>query len=211
GVVAFSTIGFIVLIVGFAIAYRPTVRSGAIATVCTIGAVGLVAGGAVTGLEGERDMERHETTGMLAEHGECSTTDETHADKNASQTVASKASVAATITLDSEGRLTAAVDGLGDGLEKISIPKSNPSNVIFENESGDDRRLVLELGEPESGGEGETAGTSADEGAGAEEATDGDTSGAGGGSDESGSGQGAAEGEHRQLCTALVEDGGSQL
>lgn len=213
GVVAFSTIAFVVLIVGFAIAYRPTLRSGAVSAVCTVGALGLLAGGAVTGLEGEREMHHHETTGMLADDGECGTAEETHADDNASQTVAAKASIAGRLTLGSDGNLTAAVDGLGDGLDTITLPKSNPSNIMFTNDSGHDRRLVFELGDKPSA----TDDTATDDTA-TEDTATADTTAEGGESEggeaaegSAGEGEDEAAGPVRELCTALVEDGGSQL
>ena len=62
-----------------------SLRSGAIAAVAVIAALGLVAGGVAAALEGERELHPHETTDDLAAEGECDTAEETEADEHASQ------------------------------------------------------------------------------------------------------------------------------
>lgn len=187
GVAVFAVIGAGVLLAGFFVAYQPRLGSTAIAALCTIGTVGLIAGGVATGLDGEREIEAHETTGTLASESHCDTADETHADENASQTVAAKANTMATITLTEDERLVAEVPGHSGEQQRITIPQGTYSNVLFENESDPDRRLMLTLGAVDTtDAEGDEA-----------EGDEGDD----------------AEGEEqdRQLCTALVEDGGTQF
>ncbi len=133
--------------------------------------VALIAGGAVAGLNGERDIHPHHTTGDLAEENECSA-EETEADEKASQTVASKSNVAAEVIYEN-GELRADVPGFDGDFEALTVLRSNPSNVMFRNETSDDARLVIEL----------------------HPATDDN---------------GVALGPER-LCTALVEEGGTQL
>jgi hypothetical protein len=180
GPAVFIVIAALILVCGFLFAYRPSLRGGAIAGVMAIAAVGLVTGGIVAALEGERETEAHETTGDLAAEGECDTPDETEADDNASQNVAAKANLTAEIILESDGTLVARSEGVDEPLSTLVLVRNNPTNVLFRNESDDDRRLVLDLGtRPE-----------VDEATGE---TVPDTKVA------------------NQICTTLVEDGGSQF
>ena len=179
GPAVFGTIAALILVTGFVLAFRPTLRTGAVATVAVIAALGLVAGGVGAALEGEREIHPHETTGSLAEEGECATAEETEADEHASQTVAAKANVTAELTLSEDGTLVANNLGVTGDQDAVVVTKNNPTNVIFHNESGEERRLVLDLGtRPEVDAEGEIVPDT--------EVPD-------------------------QLCTTLVEDGGSQL
>jgi len=179
GVAAFGVIAVLVLAVGFIVAFRPTLRGGAIGVVAAIAAVGLVAGGIAAAIGGERELHPHETTGDLAGEGQCDTTDETEADENASQSIAAKSNLAGTVTLGEDGSLVARTAGVEGEQEVLVIGRSNPSNIRFDNESGEERRLVLDLGtRPEVDEAGEVV-----EGS---EVPD-------------------------QRCTALVEEGGSQL
>jgi hypothetical protein len=180
GPAVFIVIAALILVGGFLFAYRPSLRGGAIAGVMAIATVGLVTGGIVAALEGERETEAHETTGDLAADGECDTTEETEADDNASQNVAAKANLTAEIILESDGTLVARSEGVDEPLATLVVVRNNPTNVLFHNETDDERRLVLDLG------------TRAE----VDEAT----------------GETVPETEvPNQLCTTLVEDGGSQF
>lgn len=146
GPALFAIIAALVLAVGFILAFRPTIRSGAIGVVCSVAALGLVAGGASAALDGQRPIEHHETTGALAEDGKCDVNDHTEADEDASQTVGAKASILAEITLDREGKLTARAAGVDTELSSLTVTRANTTNVLFFNDSGAPRRLVLDLG-----------------------------------------------------------------
>ena len=143
-VAAFSVVAAIVLLVGYLIAARPRVSGGMVAGVCSVGAVALLVGGAVAGIEGERDLHPHETTADIAEEGLCGT-EETEADEKASQTVSAKSSLAATVVLDEDGTLRYQQPGadLGGALQ---LPRSTPVNVLFRNQSDEERRLVIDTG-----------------------------------------------------------------
>jgi hypothetical protein len=180
GPAAFVVIAAFILLGGFLFAYRPSLRGGIVASVMVIAAIGLVTGGIVAALEGERETHAHETPGDLATEGECETTEETEADDNASQNVAAKASLTAEIVLRSDDSLVVRGEGLGDDQTSLVIVSNTPTNVRFNNDSAEDRRLVLDLG------------TRAE----VDEAT-GDT---------------VPDTEvPDQICTALVEEGGTQL
>ena len=120
------------------------------------------------GVDGERETHPHETTGAIAEDGDCGA-DETEADENASQKVAAKSNVAASITLTADERLTYDVPGYDGGSATLNLPKSTANNVLFHNESAELRRLSID-----------TAGATAAE-------------------------------DRQVVCTALVEEGGTQL
>ncbi len=148
-VIAFAVLGSIVIALAFFFAYRPRVPSKAAAVVIGVGALGLIAGGAAAGLSGERDIHPHETTSGLSEEGEdiCTSPEDFEADENASQSVAATAGVAATITLDADGQLTYTLNGpSATGAKGITLPRSNPNNVVFQNRSGEHRRLSVDLG-----------------------------------------------------------------
>ena len=148
-VIAFAVLGSIIIALAFIFAYRPRVPSKAAAVVIGVGALGLIAGGAAAGLSGERDIHPHETTSGLTEEGSdiCTSPEEFEADENASQSVAATAAVAATITLGSDGALTYSLNGpSATGASGITLPRSNPNNVVFRNQSGEARRLSASLG-----------------------------------------------------------------
>lgn len=169
-IVAFAVAGALVLAVGAIVGFARNASKATLAGTFSLVAVALVAGGAVAGLNGERDTHPHHTPGDLAAEDECGP-EETAADEDASQSVAGKSNVAAEITYTGEA-LEAEVPGV-EGFTTLTLPRSNPSNVLFHNSSGAPARLVVEL----------------------HPAVDDD---------------GAPLGPER-LCTALVEDGGTQF
>jgi hypothetical protein len=144
-VVAFSVVAALLLFVAFVFASRPAVSKSTVAGVLTLSLIALVAGGAVAGLSGERDIHVHETTADLAERGRCGT-EKTEADKEASQTVGNKANVSANVTLGADGQLSFDQPGFIEAPSTLTLPRSNPNNVIFRNESPDKRRLVIDAG-----------------------------------------------------------------
>ncbi len=146
GPAVFIVIAALILLTGFLFAYRPGLRGGAIAGVIAIAAVGLVTGGIVAALEGERETHAHETTGDLADEGDCATPDETEADDNASQNVAAKANVTAEIFLQSDGTLVARSEGVDEPRTTLDVVRNTPTNMLFHNETDEERRLVLDLG-----------------------------------------------------------------
>lgn len=146
GVAAFAIIAAVILAAGFIIAFRPSLRAGAIGTVAAIGLLGLVTGGAVAASEGERELHPHETVSDLGVLGECDTTQETAADEHASQSVSAKASLAGEVILRSDGTLVADNPGVPGTEDVLVVTRASPTNVLFINESTEDRRLMLDLG-----------------------------------------------------------------
>ncbi len=151
-VVFFSVMGVIIISVAFLLANRPGLKSRAVVGGIAVGVLALVAGGAAAGLDGERDIEVHETTEGLTEEGEeiCLSPEEFEADEKASQSVAATAAVAADITLGDDGLLTYTVNGpIEEGAaDRLTLPRSNPNNIVFINESDEARRLSVDLTVP---------------------------------------------------------------
>ncbi|HWL45348.1 MAG TPA: hypothetical protein VNQ73_20555 [Ilumatobacter sp.] len=141
-VVAFSVIAAIVLAVGTVIGLRKQASKPALTGLFSVAAIALVAGGAFAGLNGQREIHHHETTSQLAEHDECGN-EHTHADERASQTVASKSNVAAEVTFDGAA-LHADVPGFDGDFAALTLPRANPSNIMFRNTSSHAVRLVID-------------------------------------------------------------------
>ena len=195
-VIAFSVLAAVVLAIAFAISYRPKMSVGAMGGVMAVGAVAVVVAGAVTGIDGERDIPVFETTAIWQEEailhpteyaegaaeGDhpaeliCESPEEfPEADEDVSQTVGSK-SGSYQIFLTEGGQLAFDVPGpIEQGPAGMVIPRSNPTNVIFRNESDEHRRLSLDLGTETVEVEGEDAVV------------------------------------RHQICTTLIEPGGAQL
>jgi hypothetical protein len=148
-VVFFAVMGVIILTVAFVLASRPGLKSRKVLGAIAAGLLVLVAGGAAAGLGGERDIHEFPTTEGLTEEGEeiCLSPEEFEADENASQSVGATAAVAATITLGEDGQLTYSVNGpVEEGAAALTLPRSNPNNVLFVNNSDEERRFSLDLG-----------------------------------------------------------------
>ncbi len=144
-VVAFSIIAALVLGIGAVVAMKRGASKTALTGTFGLATVALIAGGTVAGLNGEREIEEHHTTGYIAERGECGT-EETEADEHASQTVAGKSNVAAEVTFDGSS-LQWTAPGFVPGVDvgPLTLPRSNPSNVMFRNDSADEARLVIDM------------------------------------------------------------------
>lgn len=146
-VALFAIVAGIVLLLAFVIAFRPGIRSGAIGGLLAVAGIAIIAGGVVTAVDGQREIHHHETVEELTPEGICDSPDEFEADENASQTVSASANVAATITLDGSEQLSFSLDGPPpEGSDALTLQRSNPTNIIFRNDSDHERRLTLDLG-----------------------------------------------------------------
>lgn len=176
GPVVLGVAALLILSAGALFAARPA-KSTVIYGVAGIALVALVAGGAFTALRGERETHHIETTADLSERGECATPERTPADEHASQTVAAKANTAAELRLLDDHTLVAEIIGFATPQTTVTLGRGTSTNVLFHNDSDEDRRLVLDLGERPV-------------------VVDGDET---------------DEMMPHQLCTALVEPGGTQI
>jgi hypothetical protein len=146
-VILFAVVATVLLLIGFLLAFRPSIRSGAIGGMLAIVAVAIIAGGVVAAVDGQRDIPEHETIDELSEEGICESPDEFEADENATQNVSASANVAATVTLRPDGLFSVSVVGPApEGAVALTLPRSTATNVIFRNESDHERRLSLDLG-----------------------------------------------------------------
>ena len=143
GPAIFAIIAALVLVGGFLFASGATVAKSAVVGICTIGALGLVSTGAVMAIDGQRDIEAHPT--VSNDPAVCSSNAETEVDHRASQSLAAKSNVSATIVYK-DGRLYAQQIGMGELLTSITLPRSTPSNIVFRNLSDEDVRLTANLG-----------------------------------------------------------------
>lgn len=166
-VIAFAILALVVLGVAFVFANRPSLKTGAIGGTAIAGAVAVVVAGTAAGLDGERDIRVFETTSLwqkeAIEHPEeyaagaaegkhpagfiCESPEKfPEADKKASQTVAMKSNHFQ-IILEEDETLDFDVPGPRDeGSDVITFQRSNTTNIVFRNESDEDRRLSLDLG-----------------------------------------------------------------
>ena len=143
GPAVFGVIAALVLIAGFLVALRRNLDTKVVGGVAAVALIALVAGGVVAALDGEREMHEHETIEEVAAAGECGE-DETEADENASQSVSDKANLFAEITLADDGTLHATELDIPGETTTLTFQRANPTNVLFVNETDDERRLVLE-------------------------------------------------------------------
>ncbi len=157
GPVVFVIAGALVLVGGFLLASKPSLKQGVVTGMCTIGVLGLVSTGAVMAVDGQRTIEAHPTTKSdngaacaLAEEGEGT---QAEIDEKASQAVASKASVGITVVLE-DGKLTAHELGIPGFQNPVTVSRGNVTTVIFKNRDAEKRRLTVNMGEFEEDSNG---------------------------------------------------------
>lgn len=145
GTLLFGVAGAVVLFFGAVLASKKNLSKGIVGGMCAIGLVALAAGGVATALSGERQqlVDAAAEDHFSLEHRECD--DKEHEwDVKASQSIAAKSNIAATVRLTDEG-LKASQVGIPGDLTSVVITRSNPSGIIFYNETSEPRRLNLEL------------------------------------------------------------------
>lgn len=147
GPVAFGIVATLVLVAGFIFAYRPGLKKGVIVGVATIAGLGIVSTGAVMAIDGQRHMEPEHTFTSHENVDICGSEEEVPADEDGSQSVAAKANLAATIILEDDGTLQAKEIETGASEGPLYIARSTITNIMFKNESDEERRLTLNLGE----------------------------------------------------------------
>lgn len=150
-VIAFAVVAAIVLAVGATIGLKRDLSKATLTGAFSVGLLALVAVGAYAGINGEREIEEHHGTGYIAEKDECGP-EETEADEKASQSVSSKSNLAAELTFDGTD-LVADVPGFDGEFDELTLPRSNPSNILFRNDGTEPVRLVIEMHPTEEDGE----------------------------------------------------------
>jgi hypothetical protein len=139
----FGLLAALVLLAGVLFAYRPNIKQSVAIGVSGIALVGLASTGVVMALDGQRAIDKHPT--VTNDKSVCSSNDHTEVDSRASQAVSMKANIMATIKLQG-GQLVASQIGVAGPLTTITVPRSNSSDFIFENDDPTPVRLVAHLG-----------------------------------------------------------------
>jgi hypothetical protein len=144
GAVLFIVVASVILLFGFLFALRPKVTTSVVVGICTIGALGIVAGGIAGAVQGERAelVEAAEEGHYL--HKKCGPEADKYFDKKPLNHVSLKTGRFATVTLEN-GKLTADVYGIGPS-ETITLQRSNPSDILFVNRDAGEFRLAADLG-----------------------------------------------------------------
>jgi hypothetical protein len=143
GPLAFGIIASLVLFAGFLFASRRNLRRSVALGVCGIAALGLVSTGAAAAIGGERELHEHATVGNTPDV--CTSNEETEVDEKGSQSVAAKNGIAAIIRYDG-AQLVADVSGTHEPTNTMTVQRSNPTFLIFENHSDEHVRMTAHLG-----------------------------------------------------------------
>lgn len=147
GVLVFGLVAAVVLFFGALLAFKPKLSKGIVAGMVGIALVALAATGVASALVGERQQltDAAEEDHFSVAHRTCDA--ERHEwDEKASRTVAAKSSVMASVVLTEDGRLLAFLSGLRDPVERLTVQRSNPTNILFTNRSAEPRRLTAWYG-----------------------------------------------------------------
>lgn len=145
GAILFMVVASLVLLGGILFALRPGLKRSVVAAICTVGLLGLVAGGVAGATSGLRpQLEEAKSEGHYT-HRKCGPEKDKYGDKHALLGVSSRSAVIATVEFV-DGTLVARVEGNPAETDRITIPRMNPSSIIFRNKTEGDFRLVARLG-----------------------------------------------------------------
>jgi hypothetical protein len=140
GTALFVVMGAVILAFGFVFSAFAHLRKAIVGGILAVGAVLLVAAGIASAVRGERPE--------LAKHGEelaerdCGV-EEGHTDEHAPAAVAAKANVHARVVLTEAGLESFK---LSRRVEVFTFTRSNPTNIVFRNETSEPRRIVVHAG-----------------------------------------------------------------
>ena len=145
GAIAFIVLGSLVLAAGVLFSVRPGLKRGLVTGICIFGAVGIVAAGIAGAGVGIREDLVHAKEEGHYMHQECGAEKSKYFDKIPLEGVSATSSVDTHIDLI-DGKLVASVQGIAGNQETITIPRSNPTNIVFRNKTDGEYRLVASLG-----------------------------------------------------------------
>ena len=145
GAIAFIVLGSLVLATGVLFSVRPGLKRGLVTGICIFGAVGIVAAGIAGAGVGIREDLVHAKEEGHYMHQECGAEKSKYFDKIPLEGVSATSSVDTHIDLI-DGKLVASVQGIAGNQETITIPRSNPTNIVFRNKTDGEYRLVASLG-----------------------------------------------------------------
>ncbi|MCU1361983.1 MAG: hypothetical protein JWN99_3272 [Ilumatobacteraceae bacterium] len=143
GPAIFGAMAALVLVAGFLFATQASLKKSVAVGVCAIAALGLVSTGAVMAIDGERPIEEHPT--VSNDPAVCASNAETEVDVKASQSLAAKSNISATIFYD-EGKLYAEVIGVNGPQHTITLPRSAHMYIVFRNLTDQKVRLTAHMG-----------------------------------------------------------------
>lgn len=148
GAVVFMVLASWVLAAGTLFALRPSLKKGIVTTVAVVGSVGIVAGGVLATSAGLRPELAEAAAEDHYSHRECGPEKSKYTDKLPLEKVSSRSGVIATVELI-DGKLVATVQGIPGTQDTITIPRSNPSSILFRNKSDGEFRFVAVIGKSE--------------------------------------------------------------
>lgn len=148
GAVIFMVLASWVLAAGALFALRPGLKKGIVTTVAVVGSMGIIAGGVLATSAGLRPELVEAAAEGHYSHRECGPEKSKYTDKLPLEAVSSRSGVIATVELI-DGKLVTNVQGIPGPQEYITVPRSNPSSILFRNKSEGDYRLVAVIGRSE--------------------------------------------------------------
>jgi len=143
--ILFIVIATLILLAISLFSLKPSIRTTTVAAIATVGALGLVAAGITTFGIGEREELVVAAEEGHYSHQECGEEKSKYYDKHVERTVSSKSGAIATVILK-DGELTAKVIGIGEGQKQITVPRANPTSILFQNLDDTEHRLTAYLG-----------------------------------------------------------------
>ena len=147
GKLIFIFLGALVLFAGFLIAARRGMAKGTALGIGVVGGMALLSVGVVSAIGGQRTITPHPELTAAVCLGKGSPEQEAELDKNTSEKVAAKSSVAANLVLTNDNRLVAFVNGIPNvEYHELTVGRSTDTRVLFRNETGVDQRLTARLG-----------------------------------------------------------------
>lgn len=144
GVAVFGVAAALVLVAGTVFAFRRNVSPRIVGAMSGVVLVALAGAGVATALDGEREQLTEAAAEDHFAHRGC-TEEKEYSDKKASRSIGAKSNVLATITLR-DGQLIAEVAGYPEPQAELYIQRTNPSTILFVNETDEARRMVLSYG-----------------------------------------------------------------
>jgi len=148
GAVIFMILASWVLAAGTLFALRPGLKKGIVTTVAVVGSVGIIAAGILATSAGLRSELVEAAAEGHYSHRECGPEKSKYTDKLPLEAVSSRSGVIATVELI-DGKLVASAQGIPGTQDYITIPRSNPSSILFRNKSEGEFRFVAVTGASE--------------------------------------------------------------
>jgi hypothetical protein len=145
GAILFIVAGALVLVAGSLFAIKPNLGRSVGASICVLGALGIIAGGVASAVSGEREELVEAAAEGHFSHPECGPEESKYFDKLAEGTLSLRSSISATVVYQN-GELFANVQGFNEPQKSITVARSNPTNIIFRNATDGEFRLVAHLG-----------------------------------------------------------------